>query len=193
MAAVKNRTEQEIIDTLLRLSRSQPLASISVTKVCREAEISRQTFYTHFKDKYDVAQRYLAQLLEDNFTRLGLDLGWHEAYLNEFRNIEKVIHQHPDILANLFADPSDYNSVINSASRSAAEDFRACFRRRYGSMPDRLIAFQIDAFAREASLVSSDWIRSNCAIPAETFTDMFVTLIPQELFNALNVEDAVNR
>lgn len=189
MTTAKNRMRQHIINSLLRLSCSRPLVAISVTDVCREAKISRQTFYSYFKDKYDVAQYYLQQLLKDNFSRLGTEIGWLEAYGNEFANIESALRQYPNALTNLFNNPSDYNSVVNSASRTAAEDFRECFQKRYGSQPKGLVAFQINAFAREASLVSTDWIKSNCAIPAEDFTAMFITLIPHALFDALDIKN----
>ena len=43
-----------IADAMKRLMSKQSLDKIRVTKICKEAQIERPTFYYHFKDKYDL-------------------------------------------------------------------------------------------------------------------------------------------
>lgn len=48
------RTKQALADAVSRLLAAQPVASIRVSDICREAGVSRQAFYYNFRDKYDL-------------------------------------------------------------------------------------------------------------------------------------------
>ena len=43
-----------IADALLSLMREKPYAKISVSELCKRAQVSRQTFYTLFESKDNV-------------------------------------------------------------------------------------------------------------------------------------------
>lgn len=52
---MKKRTSEEIFaETLLELSREMPLDKITVKRIVEESGLSLQTFYNHFKDKYEL-------------------------------------------------------------------------------------------------------------------------------------------
>lgn len=50
----KRDTKQLLIESLLDLSKSTPVEKISVRKIVDNCGIGRQTFYNHFRDKYDL-------------------------------------------------------------------------------------------------------------------------------------------
>lgn len=60
----KNRTalasQRQIADAMVVLMRRMPYGDISVAELCREASVSRQTFYSLFQTKANVV-RYLLQ------------------------------------------------------------------------------------------------------------------------------------
>lgn len=47
-------TQSTIKKSLLKLLNNAPLKSITVSELCREAGITRGTFYNHFYDVYDI-------------------------------------------------------------------------------------------------------------------------------------------
>ncbi len=55
-------SQQQIADAFLRLLRKQSYESISVSAVCREAGISRQTFYSLFESKDNLVVYELGQI-----------------------------------------------------------------------------------------------------------------------------------
>ena len=182
----KDRTKREILAAAKRLADGRSIEQLTVADICAEAQVSRQTFYRHFSDKYDVTTWYVQALLEGAFDELGDTIGWREAYLREFRNIEASVRDSPAAL-NAFVDSADYNSIVPSTGRSGCEDFAACYRRRYGTEPSEGLAYQMKWFAVTASLASTDWIESGCPVPPELMADRIVSLIPRELFEALDV------
>ena len=47
-------TRQAIRETLLELMEEKPFSRVTVTEVCRKAEMNRGTFYLHYLDLEDV-------------------------------------------------------------------------------------------------------------------------------------------
>ena len=58
-------TKQVIKDTLLQLLEKNHFAKITVTELCRMAEINRGTFYLHYYDMNDVLDDILNDMLSD--------------------------------------------------------------------------------------------------------------------------------
>ena len=57
-------TKQAIRDSFLKLLSEKPIEKISVTEICREAEINRGTFYSHYNDPYDLRDSLVEELIE---------------------------------------------------------------------------------------------------------------------------------
>lgn len=63
------RMDKVILNAFIELSTEMPFESITVQKIVDAALISRYTFYMHFHDKYEVAERIQDDLYQE-FTRL---------------------------------------------------------------------------------------------------------------------------
>ncbi len=50
------KTKKCLKDTLIELLNDLPFEKITVTNLCDKADISRITFYSHYGDKYDLAE-----------------------------------------------------------------------------------------------------------------------------------------
>lgn len=61
------RSIQLIVDTVLSLLKTNNYRQITISEICREAEIVRNTFYAHFQTKDDVLKYYLFNIFEDEF------------------------------------------------------------------------------------------------------------------------------
>lgn len=69
MAGIKgNRrtlyTKQSIRDSLLKLLQDHDIHKITVTDICKEANINRGTFYAHYEDPYQLLQCIEDELFE---------------------------------------------------------------------------------------------------------------------------------
>lgn len=53
------RTRKNIIAAMSSLLKTSHFNDISVTSICKEAQISRSGFYLHYLDKYDLVEVYL--------------------------------------------------------------------------------------------------------------------------------------
>lgn len=68
----RQKTKQAIEDAMVQLLAEQPFYQITTVKLAEIAGISRSSFYTHYKDKYDMIDHYqnnLFSALEDIFQK----------------------------------------------------------------------------------------------------------------------------
>lgn len=68
-------TEMVIKDAMLELLAEKPYPSITVTDICRVAEISRGTLYLHYKNSAEI----LEELFEDALNSIGASHVFHAA------------------------------------------------------------------------------------------------------------------
>ena len=67
---VAQRYKQMIIDAFINLTKELPYQEITVLRIVQEADVSRQTFYRHFKTKEDILAYVMDGLIEDMSKRL---------------------------------------------------------------------------------------------------------------------------
>lgn len=89
-------TQTVIKEALVELLRKKNIGKITVTEICKIAEINRATFYTHFHDPYDLLEH-----VEDEYS---------EKMIN---TLCKIIEQDKSIMFNLAA-------IIHKTIRSDA-------------------------------------------------------------------------
>jgi len=68
-------TKKVIRDSLMELMKTKSILSVSIKDMCELADISRSTFYAHYKDQYDL----LRQIEEDT-------LAYFEDMLNRYKD-----------------------------------------------------------------------------------------------------------
>lgn len=57
------RTDKAIIQALISLLRRKPFEKITVQDILTETPVTRATFYAHYRDKYEIAEKMLAHFL----------------------------------------------------------------------------------------------------------------------------------
>ncbi len=170
-------TKMCILRSLIEIGKKKPLDSITVSELCSKANITRQTFYHHFIDKYDAIQWYNLQLCSDLLNVIGNGLTWYEGGLRMFMKTydEREFYQ--------FAMDSskDPNSLFSSLSKSIYEGWK----KTLINLPDfdytERLDYQLSAWARLGFLLVNDWIQEGCKVPAEQIHDLIFSCIPVEL------------
>lgn len=59
------RTDRDIINAFVTLAAQKPFEELTVQDIMEEALVSRYTFYKHFKDKYEIAERLQDEMMAD--------------------------------------------------------------------------------------------------------------------------------
>ncbi|KMK75912.1 TetR/AcrR family transcriptional regulator [Alkalihalobacillus pseudalcaliphilus] len=57
------KTRKNIFDTFIKLLKRKTLEEITISEICKEAEINRGTFYAHFLGKEELFQEYFNEVI----------------------------------------------------------------------------------------------------------------------------------
>ena len=170
-------------DVKMRIAHAvtRPLRDMTVADICREAGVSRQTFYAHFESKYDIASWCALYYGSLTLREIGRTLSWREGYERWFSMIEQE--------RELFRNSSRQDYVRQNrreVARKRLEEFRetvAVYRKR--EMTDDLEFFAWMC-ARLEGTVSTEWFESDFAMPAETMARRMTMCVPSELYRLLS-------
>ena len=77
--SASERTKLKIANTFEELLCEKPFNKITVQDIADRCGISRQTFYNHFLDKFDLSIWIYHQLLARTTRRIGIDMTWEQA------------------------------------------------------------------------------------------------------------------
>lgn len=78
------RTERAITNALIQLLKRKPFEKITVQDILDETPVTRATFYAHFRDKYEIAERML-----DLFMQTRMEV--HNAFLSSPTSLETTL------------------------------------------------------------------------------------------------------
>ena len=67
-------TKEAIRESFFALLEQKPVEKISVTEICRGADINRGTFYSHYTDPFDLRRSLADELVQDFWADIQGDL-----------------------------------------------------------------------------------------------------------------------
>lgn len=95
-------TLQRIHDAYLKEKKKKSISEIKVIDICKHAKINKTTFYRHYRDIYDLADKAENQVIQEmisNYRHIDTLLTEPEAYITE--NIE-ICTRYSDLLETVF-------------------------------------------------------------------------------------------
>lgn len=74
---------------LLELCEEMPLELITIKQLLNKTEVSRQTFYNHFKDKNDLIQYIYLEKIIPRYNNANTEIDFYESLLDTFKRMKK--------------------------------------------------------------------------------------------------------
>ncbi len=108
-------TKMVIRNSFISLLKEKPLAKISVTEICRGADINRATFYAHYTDPFALLCSIEADMIADITEKLGNTLTVEDPSLKDgLTRVFEYIGDNAEICSVLLSDGSDvsYQSQV---------------------------------------------------------------------------------
>lgn len=174
-------TKMVIVGALGELAKDRDFEDITVAEICAASRVSKSTFYRHFRDKYDVVEWYLQDILSESMMRLGTVHDWSSGITLFCRQLA----QSRDLLES-FSHVRGYESLRKANKRTAARDFAVLTKARLQG-PDAVVEFQARYFATVLVDVICDWIEQGMRRPIDELTRLVLTMLPEELEQAIRI------
>lgn len=137
-------TKMLIRRAFTELLRQKPIHSISVKELCAEAGISRGTFYTHYKDIYDLLQKMEQEMLADFQKALAPLLSTDSKDLTPVKittGIFQCLKDNADICAVTLGDYGDKTFALQLINLGRARCMETYARLFSGATPKQIEFF----------------------------------------------------
>lgn len=173
--------KMNILSCTNELVRKIDYEKLTISDICKESHISRQTFYKCFDGKNSILPWYITNIHKEYFGAIGQTLTWSEAIRLSFR----FSHRRLD-LDTCFFKSSAAEAAIGEIARSMSEVLESDARRKGVRLTDEL-RFQITHWSWLFSHAIAEWNASGQAVAGETFGRYLESTVPSGLHEALEL------
>lgn len=105
MNTKNNRRKQASVERIQKafmlFLKEKELSQVSVSDICKQAGLNRSTFYAHYTDIYDLADKLCKELENEVTHLLVLEAGWQQS-AQEFLKLFRHIRDHQPLYAFYF-------------------------------------------------------------------------------------------
>lgn len=179
-----------IIKGMASLMRETSLENVKTVDICREAGVSRQTFYRNFDDKFDAGIWFIEEGIKSSVRQIGITLSWRSG----LKLLFEFCDRNRDFMKRLFdiriednrGAPWMVGTLVENCTMHYEEQYEACT----GHGPDSLVKFQIRAFSKMMIAMLNEWLETGDPKLSDGFFDNVVTLVPRKLYEGLSIDDA---
>ena len=158
------------------LIKTQPLDKITVTDIVFQAEKTRQTFYRHFQDKYDLVNWYFEKLVLKSFEEMRQGGSLQEALNLKFAFIE----QEHAFFKEAFKS-NDYNNLIHYDFCCIYDFYKKFIYKKTGKDLSKDIDFLLNMYCRGSVDMTVDWVLNDMPIKKEEIVQYLMDAIPDKL------------
>lgn len=185
--ALRDYTKQLFANALMEMAETQPLHKIRISALCERCGAERQSFYYHFKDKYDLAA--------------WIFMRDYEAALTEGGGPGCVNHA-AVILRRMLENAAFYRKAFSDRSQNAVRDYVLDYFTQAGenTVRSRLGEAALDVEARYAIRSHSfacvghtvEWLAGKTSYTPEEFARLQYRFMPLVLKRAYGISEEEN-
>ena len=165
-----NFTERAIIETLNEMLKAHTIDKITVKDLTEACGISRNTFYYHFHDKYDVLTKYFVEQTEAVLNAHDDEESWENNFFDELRffyeNKKAINHIYKSVdreALDRFVDTVVYDFVRGIVAEESGDD----------KYRDRTLSLAAEFYKNALQGAVISWIDSDMKESPEKLAHLF--------------------
>lgn len=179
-------TKQAIRDGFLRLLAEKPIEKISVTEICREADINRGTFYAHYSDPYELKRSLEDQLSDALAQRL------QESGLKRLTSLQtlRLLSENRE-LCRVFAGPYGDHDAMPKVIAKHADDYLEQEILTLGEVSEPLAQCLKQLLVSSISTVVKYWLDTGMKAAPERVAYVLDTYCTRGIQGFLNADSSL--
>ena len=161
------------------LISEKPIENLNTKNILELAEVSKQTFYRYYKDKYDLANEIYKELVQDNIvspSKINTIDDWETMYRKQF----KVFRDNIDFIRHLYSS-SETSCTVEYEIQETIKLDRELLKKRGADINDPRIMFAIQAKDVGGTYMMRDWILGGMQVSDDEMVERFKLIIPNVL------------
>ena len=164
-----------LVTSIGECMKQYPLEDITVDQVARGAGLSRQTFYRHFRDKYDLLNWYFDKLLLESFDEMGSGRTVREGLDRKFAFIQE---EHLFFFAAFQND--DQNNLKEHDFQMIFDFYKDLIRKKGGTI-DEAFTRLLEMYCQASVYMTVEWVLRRTQISASELTQLMLDAMPEKI------------
>ncbi|MBD8976201.1 TetR/AcrR family transcriptional regulator [Veillonella magna] len=157
----------------------RPIERITLKEICENAEVSKQTVYRYYRDKYELVNELYRQLTQEHIIDVNAVMtmdDWKQMYLAQFR----VFRNHLDVVRHLYSS-RETGCTLQYEIESTIRFDRGLLAKKGADLTDPRIQFAIEAKDVGGTYMMRDWILGGMQVEDDEMVERFRCIIPHIL------------
>lgn len=171
-----DKTRYKLAESLKELMVHQPLDKITVTDIVENCDVSRQSFYRLFQDKYDLVNWYFERLADQSFKLMGVRYTIEEGLCKKF----EFIQQEAVFFAQAFAS-NDNNSLIHYDVKCIYTFYKNLIEKRNNEPLNEELSFLLSMYCHGSVKMTMDWVMQGMKLPPREIVHLLLEAMPEKL------------
>ena len=168
-------TEDKIVNAFGKLAFQKPVDKITVSDICREANIHRTTFYGHFEDIIELQTFVETVHFQKSLDSFHFEPGWtlKDYILSQLR----FYYSYQQLMKNNFINSTAENRLGNILSASLSKNFETSYKNYYKIASTTEMLYHQAFISVGAVAVIKKWVLSGCRETPEEMADIICNII----------------
>ncbi len=165
-------TKSVIREALFDLMEDRPINKITVTDICKEADINRSTFYSYYEDVYGLLSSIQNELFENVMLSLSSE--------NWFEDLVELVDKNRDLCKVLFGPHGDA-SFLRQLLYLGYENSVALWKKNYPDASPEVLDYLYAFISSGVIGILENWVFSDYAISIEEVGELVMGFSMQGL------------
>ena len=163
-----------------------PVEKVTVKEIVEECGTTRQTFYRHFLDKYDLINWYFDKILSESFKHMGTGETVYESLVRKFRFIE-----HERLFFDAAFRYDDQNSLRDHDYREIHAFYTNMIESRTKEPLGSELNFILEMYCRGSVYMTTRWVSGEIEYTPEEMAKRLVEAMPAVLAEVFRAQGLV--
>lgn len=172
------KTKLSLAKAIKECMKYQTLDEITVMQITNTANLSRQTFYRLFLDKYDLVNWYFDQLLFQSFKEMGEGKTITEGLTKKLTFIQKEA-----TFFNCAFQSDTHNSLVAHDTKQITKFYTELLQRKIQSTIPKEIIFSLEMYCIGSVQKTVKWLNQGLNKTPRELANLLVLSLPENLKN----------
>ena len=172
------RTKYRLARAMKECMETTPVESITVKQITEKCQLTRQTFYRNFLDKYDLINWYFDKLLLKSFEHMGRGKTVYDALDKKFTYIQE---EQAFFRAAFHYD--EQNSLRQHDFELIFEFYENMIYEKTGKVPEKDIHWLLEMYCQSSIYMTVKWVAGELVCTPEELARILVDGMPVKLID----------
>ena len=170
------KTKYRLARAMKECMQTTPVENITVKQITEKCELTRQTFYRNFLDKYDLINWYFDKLVLQSFEQIGMGNTVGESLTQKF---EFILNEKAFFTEAFRSD--DYNSVKEHDFELILQFYKDLIARKTSRPLEEEMEFLLEMYCRGSVYMTEKWVLGGMKDTPRRMSDKLVEAMPPKL------------